>query len=322
MYELSKMAGWNQTLHDLSKLTEANQQYHLGMVVDNQDDQVQIGSALVTSLGDDLAWIGMLLVDASYRRRGIASSLMKRCLLAARLQGKHPVVGLDATPAGSLVYQRLGFKPSFCYWRSVLSTSGAFSADTTPSIKRQDQPITPPSHWGIDNKTLWIEMIRQLYPEGCWISLLDNKINGVVMTRPGRLKPLVGPLLADSLPVVRALLEKCLDYWGQQGHSEVFVDIPENHFLTAPIWEQDKLIAPPVSCTLNPEISAERSLLRMYQRVSDNELQEMLLRKSTDADFAQILQHAAANYQQTQALVKKEQTTLNCLYATGGPEVG
>lgn len=325
MYELSKIAGWNQTLADLSKLTKANQQYHLGAVVDSQDSQDgqhQVGSGLVISLGDHLAWIGMILVDPNYRRLGIASSLMRECLLAARLQGNHPVVGLDATPAGNLVYQRLGFKPSFTYWRSVVSTSDSASVNPSLIITYPEQPILLPLRWGLDNKPLWIELMRQLYPEGCWISLLDNKINGLVMTRPGKLKPLVGPLLADSLTVAKALLHKCMDYWQQKGHEEVFIDIPENHFHSASKWEQDKLIAPPAKCTLHPEISPDRTLLRMYQLVSDVEYQEIQSKKSPDAEFAKIMQHAATSYQQTAAFIEKEQATLNYLFATGGPEVG
>lgn len=322
---MTKIAGWNQTLDDLNILTNANQHYHLGAVVESQhgqDGQIQVGSGLVISLGDHLAWIGMILVHPDYRRLGIASSLMKQCLLVARLQGNHPVVGLDATPEGSLVYQRLGFKPSFTYWRSVVSTSDSVYANPSVTIRHSDPPMPLPSPWGLNNQPLWIELIRQLHPEGCWISQSDNKINGLVMTRPGRLKPLVGPLVADSLTVAQALLNQCLEYWKEKGQTEVFIDIPENHFQSASKWEQDKLINPPTNCLLNPMISPERSLFRMYQLVSDNEFQQTQLNKSSDTDFDQMMQHAAACYAQTQNLVEKEQKVLKYLYATGGPEMG
>ena len=56
------------------------------------------------------AWISMVLVTPSWRRRGIATRLVDACLAAAAQRGL--TTWLDATPAGAAVYGPLGFTPT------------------------------------------------------------------------------------------------------------------------------------------------------------------------------------------------------------------
>ncbi len=325
MYELSKAAGWNQTLDDLRTITAANPKGNLAAVLDEPGGPIQVGSGLVTSLGENLAWIGMLLVDVNYRRRGIAMALMESCLINARIHGNHQVVGLDATPAGMKVYQKLGFKASFQYWRCVIPTMNTIDlpADNHSIHTWENSSLVFPEVWGLKQKTTWVDLLRQLNPQGCWVSRSDNQTNGLVMTRPGRRKPFVGPLMADSLTTARALLQHVLDYWKQQGHSEVFMDIPEKHFNLPVTENKGTLNTPGSGPKLHPGANPDRALVRMYQEITEEEYKVITsTMKQGKFEGRKAMDHAMVHRKHTQEFVDKEQKALNYLYATGGPEVG
>nr|WP_237684347.1 GNAT family N-acetyltransferase [Pseudaminobacter soli] len=67
-----------------------------------------VASAAILPFGGGFGWISMVLVTADWRRRGIASRLMGRCIEALRAKGAASL--LDATPEGALVYSQLGFR--------------------------------------------------------------------------------------------------------------------------------------------------------------------------------------------------------------------
>lgn len=107
--ELRTIAGWNQTDRDWRRYLA----YEPAGCFAAEWDRVPVGTVTTTSYGTDLAWIGMMLVHPDYRRRGIASALMRTAI--DYLQGVGVgCIKLDATPDGEPVYARLGFKPE---WR-------------------------------------------------------------------------------------------------------------------------------------------------------------------------------------------------------------
>ena len=67
------------------------------------------------------AWISMVLVTESWRRRGLATRLVDTCLNVATKQGL--TCWLDATPAGAGVYGPLGFTPTLQLRRLRLENS-------------------------------------------------------------------------------------------------------------------------------------------------------------------------------------------------------
>lgn len=107
--ELRTIAGWNQTDRDWRRYLA----YQPAGCFAAEWDGVSVGTVTTTSYGTDLAWIGMMLVHPDYRRRGIATVLMRTAI--DYLQGIGVgCIKLDATPDGEPVYARLGFRPE---WR-------------------------------------------------------------------------------------------------------------------------------------------------------------------------------------------------------------
>jgi GNAT superfamily N-acetyltransferase len=91
---LKSQAGWNQTEEDWRRFLEGPPgsggfaAVHNGRVV---------GTAAAIRYGDDLGWIGMMLVDAAFRRQGIGRLLLQHAV--DHLSGCR-AVKLDATPDG------------------------------------------------------------------------------------------------------------------------------------------------------------------------------------------------------------------------------
>ena len=59
-------------------------------------------------LGQNLAWISMVLVTRDRRRGGVGTGLLKRCIEEVR--AADAVAGLDATEQGRPIYLTLGFR--------------------------------------------------------------------------------------------------------------------------------------------------------------------------------------------------------------------
>ena len=98
---LSDEAGWNQTAADWRIF-----QRH-GEIFGVRIGERLVATAAILPYGADIAWISMVLVTAEFRRRGLATCLMRQCM--ARLHAERRVALLDATEAGEPVYRALGF---------------------------------------------------------------------------------------------------------------------------------------------------------------------------------------------------------------------
>lgn len=102
--KLKESAGWNQTENDWRCLLRLEP---LGCFAAELDGEL-IGTTTTTTYEDELAWIGMVLVQPERRRQGIATRLMTTAL--EYLKDRVATVKLDATPAGKFVYEGFGFK--------------------------------------------------------------------------------------------------------------------------------------------------------------------------------------------------------------------
>ncbi len=105
---LSRASGWNQTLDDWRLLLSLGPGLFRAAVEDGR--VVATGGAV--RYGRAIAWICMILVDPACRGRGFGTRLFDDVLArveeARRLDGIQ-AVGLDATPAGRVLYLPRGF---------------------------------------------------------------------------------------------------------------------------------------------------------------------------------------------------------------------
>src|SRR4051812_29690635 len=114
---LSTEARWNQN--------EADWRFFLtrGTVYGVRDsDRRLVASAALLPYSSGNAWISMVLVTESWRRRGIATRLVDACLDTAHRMNL--ATWLDATPDGAKVYGPLGFTPTLQLRRLRLAAPG------------------------------------------------------------------------------------------------------------------------------------------------------------------------------------------------------
>jgi GNAT superfamily N-acetyltransferase len=203
---LSASVGWNQVEADWRLFLD------LGHAVGMDDGEGRLAATAATlPSGPDLAWISMVIVRDDHRRRGIATALLERC--ADEIGENDRVAGLDATPAGREVYLRLGFQDSWTLarWRRAHAVP---IAPDEPSSGLRVRPIesgdlvavrhlAAPA-FGADRGPL---LARLLERSSAFAAVAEGESGpcGFVLGREGRTATHLGPLVAESEDVARAL---------------------------------------------------------------------------------------------------------------------
>jgi len=100
--ELSRLAGWNQTIDDWEMLLRLDPQGCFAIEVDGRI----VATTTLLCYGTRLAWIGMVLTRPDYRRMGFAQRLVQTALERSAAL-KIEIVKLDATPEGQPLYEKL-----------------------------------------------------------------------------------------------------------------------------------------------------------------------------------------------------------------------
>jgi GNAT superfamily N-acetyltransferase len=194
---LSAEAQWNQS--------EADWRFFLGQgtVFGVRDDGGRlVATAALLPYGTGNAWISMVLVTASWRRRGLATRLVDACLDVAIRQGF--TTWLDATPAGARVYGPLGFTPTLQLRRLRLEgLSDAKSRATQPlaACHVDDLIARDTASMGFDRSALLTEL------GGRSGSRLVSLGDAAALIRDGRINRHIGPFFADGPATALAMVD-------------------------------------------------------------------------------------------------------------------
>jgi GNAT superfamily N-acetyltransferase len=200
---LSTEAHWNQN--------EADWRFFLTQgtvfgVREGSGDLVATAALLPYTSGN--AWISMVLVTASRRRRGLATQLVDACLQAAARQ--HLTTWLDATPDGAAVYGPLGFTPTLQLRRLRLEQTASPTAGTAQPTSTADLDefiARDTGAMGFDRRILLAEL------GGRPSSHLWSHGDAAALVRDGRKTRHIGPLFAGGPDQALAMV-------GEIGRSE------------------------------------------------------------------------------------------------------
>jgi GNAT superfamily N-acetyltransferase len=197
---LSTEAHWNQNEADwrffLSQGTVSGVRDHDGHLV---------ASAALLPYTSGNAWISMVLVTASFRRRGFATRLIDACLDAAAKRGF--ASWLDATPAGATVYAPLGFAPTLELRRlrlEILAVPTATTPQSLSSYSLDEFMARDISTMGFDRSALLAEL------RGRPGSRLMSSGGAAALVRDGRKARHIGPLFADGPDRALALVHEII----------------------------------------------------------------------------------------------------------------
>jgi ribosomal protein S18 acetylase RimI-like enzyme len=222
---LVREANWNQLAADWRVFLD------LGRVYAAHTDAGRIVATTATlPFGGRFAWISMVLVAGDYRRRGLATRLMRRAMDDLAAAGL--VAVLDATPDGRAVYRALGFQDSWGFHRLVLRERRAAGDPPSAAASVTIRPIAD-ADWpalcaydaaafGADRGAV-LARLRGRLPAAELVAERNGRIAGFLLGRDGRVAVQAGPLIAEDDAVACALLARALDALA----APVFVDLAD-----------------------------------------------------------------------------------------------
>ena len=207
---LSEEAGWNQTERDWRFMIEHGHGFGL-----KSPDQRLVATALTLPHGGKIAWISMVLVTQKYRNQGLATHLLNSCI--DHLQKSLIIPLLDATPAGKLVYEKIGFRSLYDIHRLIRDPNPVIKegqkSDGSIHLKQPgktefqsiiqfDKGIT-----GADRSAI-LTHLQQRQP-GLSILAQDKRgrLLGYAFAREGSHAYHIGPVVAKNTEVAISLIE-------------------------------------------------------------------------------------------------------------------
>lgn len=224
---LRAQEGWNQTLRDWERVLAMAP---AGCFLAEWEGK-PAGTATTTIYGQELAWVGMVLVQAGFRRRGIGRALLEHCLGYLRGRGVR-CIKLDATPKGKPIYESLGFREEWTLrrWererRSEQGESESTSSESGNAHVAELSAVAPldTEVFGVERSTL-LNALAQSGP----FQMERNSAgaaSGFGMWRPGARASYLGPIVASSAVVGEKLVEGLLGAAEADG-ARTFWDLPD-----------------------------------------------------------------------------------------------
>lgn len=220
-------AGWNQLRSDWRRILRCSSDGCFAGFIDGR----LVGTVTTTTYGQDLGWIGMMLVHPSYRRRGVASALMSQSL--EYLRERVHCIKLDATPEGRLVYEQLGFEVEWDFFRWIRDSAAASSLtepDALPVPSHSWVPAEIERVMQLDQIALGVNRSKLLKELGA-ASRVVTAEDGFGMTRLGRLAGYLGPVIARNGRFAESLLTELINPIPGQ----IFWDVPGPNQLASEI---------------------------------------------------------------------------------------
>jgi GNAT superfamily N-acetyltransferase len=194
---LCRAAGWNQLGEDWELFLR---QSPTGCRVAVDDAGIVRGTVATIQYEDRFSWIGMVLVDPAWQRRGIGRQLLNEALsILHDLQ----TVKLDATPAGRELYVKLGFQDEYTLYRMECKRVSAVREPHTQSraIKSSDLPAIlaiDREVFGANREALLASSLARC-PELAWLVENSNEIVAYCFGRPGQRFAHIGPVVARDI---------------------------------------------------------------------------------------------------------------------------
>lgn len=182
---LKQAAQWNQTGQDWVNVMALEPE---GCWVWEQDAQV-VGTTTAVCYGQELAWIGMVLVLPECRGKGIGRRLMEHALAWLEQRGLQQVK-LDATDMGRPLYEKLGFREE----QPIERWGAAGAAGVGRAVEEAPpEPLAAMDRecFGVDRTALYESLLAAFPGQGLW---WPGK--GFCLGRPGSNAYYLGPCQA------------------------------------------------------------------------------------------------------------------------------
>ena len=188
-------AGWNQVAADWRLFLD------LGRGFAARDAAAGlVGTAATLPYPSGFGWISMVLVPKAFRRRGIATRLLERCIEDLKAASMVPV--LDATPAGREVYRPLGFRDGWpiTRWRGRGGLRAEPGGPAVRALRDADWSevlALDAQAFGCDRSAL-LGCLRARSGAFACVAEAHGRLTGFLLGRDGRLATQLGPIVAGD----------------------------------------------------------------------------------------------------------------------------
>ena len=209
--KLSGAEGWNQTEKDWKLLIENTGNVCMLAECGNK----VIGTTTAINYSNQVAWIGMVLVDKEYRGQGVSKSLLTTIFKKSESCTSFK---LDATPEGQQVYKKFDFKDEYTIARMINSSMKILPSDAENDILSEPVQIKDIQEiialdeiiFGAKRKQLINSLVRE-YPGKAWLLKRNNRITGFALGRVGNKYHQIGPVTASNTADARILITKAIN---------------------------------------------------------------------------------------------------------------
>jgi GNAT superfamily N-acetyltransferase len=219
---LKSAAGWNQLPADWRRMIAFQPD---GCFL-AEWNRTPVGTTVAVVFGP-VAWLAMVLVDETYRGRGIGQALVEHALQFVDARGATSV-RLDATPLGQPLYERLGFVAQFELTRfagrvAIQSENrkGADGLSDDKSILRE-QIVALDERVTHTQRGKFLSRLMDEQPAGTRVVVSGGEFAGYLLFRPGSQATQIGPCIADEAAGPLLIADAVQGLEGKQ----VYVDIP------------------------------------------------------------------------------------------------
>ena len=195
--QLSAEAGWNQTDDDWRLLLELCPEGCLGIEMEGH----LVATTTLLCYGRRLAWVGMVLTNPAYRRRGLARKLLTFCLEQADRMGIE-TTKLDATDQGRPLYEKFGFETEQEVERWSRPGEGTMPVAASGGAIADAWTAADALAFGADRSML-LTRLAQRHPP---VSLSQSYL----FSRAGRETAYLGPCVSENPENARRLIEECV----------------------------------------------------------------------------------------------------------------
>ena len=376
MHLLTMRAGWNQTEQDIERMINLDPNGTFVARLKGKGFDIPVGTSSTLPLGKNNTWIGMILVHPEARRQGIANAMMQYCIKYAINSGKVinglDATPMGNTVYGAVGYvnsyriwrsifelaefadqqydhnhvaplhekdldEVIRYDASAFLERAEIMRGLFADAATVAGPRLAGQARCLPRFSVEAGPGSTTPATRLNDKSGCFLYRDDDGvIKGYCFTRPGRLRPFVGPFIADSDAVARELIVAASRFLlRDKKNSTAFIDTPESKFADQGVYvervfDQGKK---PSGHRLIKTAKPVRDFTRMYQLVhytqAENKVEEF--RKSEGLDkasarvtsFRETINKSVLNYTETAAFMEYEREHLQeKFWGITGPEKG
>jgi len=225
-YKLNMAERWNDRKEDLLRMY--NYQPEGCFIAEVKKEPV--GHVFTVSYGK-LAWLGLLIVEAEYRRKGIATQLMNKAI-DYLLQHGAQTIKLEAATQVSELYRKLGFIDEYGSLRlsKTIKKPTRQKRDSTTAITKENInkiAAFDKKYFGADRTKILVSLFKE-NPQLCFANYDKATVEGYLMCRKAENGYSLGPFVCnpESTRTAKNLLQACMN---SLENTTLYVGVPETN---------------------------------------------------------------------------------------------